>query len=104
LAQYGCSPHINENSRFGKGRVNVVDWDWVEGICRVTADINNHSQPPVLARCNDLITGHEGRDWRIEIYAIDKNVNVKNLREWATFRCFIQVPLEDIIPGDVINQ
>jgi hypothetical protein len=53
----------------------------------------------LLARGDDLIAGEEGRDRRIEIDAVDKNIDVQDLREWAAFGSFCKIPFENIVTG-----
>lgn len=42
--------------------------------------------------------GDERGDLGREVNAVDKNVNIQNLREWSALGCLVEIPLKNIIP------
>lgn len=93
------SPDINSNGRLVKGGVDVVDGYGVIRIRSVAADVDYHAQASVFASSNSCLTGDEVWDLGGQINAVDKDINVQNLRERASLCSLCHVPLEDIIPG-----
>jgi hypothetical protein len=67
-------------------------------IGRIAADVHDNRQFALLARGDDLIASDEGGDRRIEINAVDKDINVQDLRERAPLGSLGKVPFEDIVP------
>ena len=88
---------LDRHGRIREGGIDTIDGYRIERIGGVTADIHNDGQPSRLAGRVDLFFCEERRDGRREVDAIDEDVDVEDLSEWAALGRLRQIPLEDVI-------
>src|SRR6266508_1541422 len=101
LSEQGYSPHINRNRRFIERGIDGVDRNRVEGICCITADIDNNTQPTGFACFGNRFIRDKWRDLRGEIDAVHKDIDIEDLVKRTTLGCFSHIPLEDVVSGKI---
>ena len=103
LSKQGYLPNINRNRRFIECSIDGVDRNRIEGICCITADINNNTQPTGFARFGNRFMRDKWRDLRAEVNAVHKDINIEDFVKGATLGCLRQVPLEDVVTDRIKN-
>lgn len=93
-AQSWLSFNLHWHSRLGECRGDSVDGNWVVGVRSVGADIAD--DPELAIWTLQALHINKAGDLGHEVYAVDENVTLHNLREWSTFGSLCQIPLQDI--------
>ena len=91
-------PYIDRYRWCRERCVDVVNWNWIEGVRGVATDIDNHTELPLRPGCNHLFLRDKRRDFGCEINAVDKNIDIQDLLEWTTLCRLREIPLKDVVP------
>lgn len=96
--KWWSASHWNWDCWLVEGGVDAVDWDWVVGVGGIAADINDNGQVALLG----LERIGVDKWWNLggQVDAVDENVGLDNLLEWATLCGLGHIPLDDILVAD----